>query len=159
MISVYSRRNDLVKKHQVLLDMLKWDSSPALQEVLIKAYPCKVNQCTLIGSELTVNIYVDDILGTAAFKENMIRLLAAIIEAIFTVCGKPNMAVCQCPLSLEKWHELIVGPKHIVLGLVIDINKMTVRITDEYLDQVRFLLSQWDRNQRFFKVHDMQKTC
>jgi hypothetical protein len=67
------------------------------------------------------------------------------------------MAVCQCPLSLEKWHELIVGPKHIVLGLVVDTSKMTVGITDEYLDQVRFLLSQWDRNQRFFKVHSMQK--
>ncbi len=157
MILVYSRRNDLVEKHQVLLDMLKWNSSPALQEVLIKAYPCKVNQGILIGSKLTANIYVDDILGAAAFKENMIRLLAAIIKAIFTVWGKPDMAVRQCPLSLEKWHELIVGPNYIVLGLVVDTSKMTVGITDEYLDQVRFLLSQWDRNQRFFKVHDMQK--
>jgi hypothetical protein len=157
MILVYSRRNDLVEKHQVLLDMLKWDSSPVLQEVLIKAYPCKVNQGMLIGSKLTANIYVDDILSAAAFKEDMIRLLTGIIEAIFTVCGKPNMAVRQCPLSIEKWHELIVGPKHIVLGLVVDMSKMTVGITDEYLDQVRFLLSQCDRNRRFFKVHDMQK--
>jgi hypothetical protein len=156
MILVYSKRNDLVKKHQVLLDMPKWDS-PTLQELLIKAYPCKVNQGIQVGSKLTVNIYVDDILGTAAFKENMIRLLAAIIEAIFTVCGRPDMAVCQCPLSLEKWHELIVGPKQIILGLVADTSKMTVGITDKYLDQVRLLLSQWDRNRRFFKVQDMQK--
>jgi hypothetical protein len=156
MILVYSKRNKLVEKHQVLLDMPKWDS-PTLQELLIKAYPCKVNQGILVGSKLTANIYVDDILGAAAFKENMIRLLAAIIEAIFTVCGRPDMAVCQCPFLLEKWHELIVGPKQIILGLVVDTSKMTVGITDKYLDQVRLLLSQWDRNRRFFKVHDMQK--
>jgi hypothetical protein len=122
MILVYSKRNDLVKKHQVLLDMPKWDS-PTLQELLVKAYPCEVNQGILVGSELTANIYVDDIPCTAAFKENMIRLLAAIIKAIFTVCRRPNMAVCQCLLSLEKWHELIVGPKQIILGLVVDMSK------------------------------------
>jgi hypothetical protein len=150
------KRNNLVKKHQVLLDMPKWDS-PTLQELLVKAYPCKVYQGILVGSKLTANIYVDDILGAFAFKENMIRLLAAIIEAIFTVCGRPDMAVRQCPLSLEKWHELIVGTKQTILGVVVDMSKTTVGITDEYLDQVRLLLSQWDRNQRFFKVHDMQK--
>jgi hypothetical protein len=96
-------------------------------------------------------------LAPPLFKENMIRLLAAIIKAIFTVCRRPDMAVRQCPLSLEKWLELIVGPKQIVLGLVVDMSKMTVGITDEYLDQVRLLLSQWDRNRRFFKVHNMQK--
>jgi hypothetical protein len=105
-----------------------------------------VNQGILVGSKLTANIYVDDILGAAAFKENMIRLLTAIIKAIFTVCRRPNMAVRQCPLSLEKCHELKVGPKQIILGLVVDTSKMAVRITDEYLDQVRLLLSQWDRN-------------
>ncbi len=140
MISVYSRRNDLVQKHRDLLDMLKWDN-PTLHELLIKAYPCKVNQGIQVGSEFTANIYVDDILGAAAFKENMNMLLAARIEPIFTVCGRPDMTVCQCPLSLlEKWHELIVGPKQIVLGLVVDMSKMTVGITDEYLDQVWLLL-------------------
>ncbi len=130
MILVYSKRNNLVEKHQVLLDILKWDS-PTLQELLVKAYPCEVNQGILVGSELTANINVDDVLGATAFKENMIRLLAAIIEAIFTVCGRPDMAVCQCPLSLEKWHELIVGPKQIILSLVVDTSKITVGITDE----------------------------
>ena len=66
MILVYSKRNDLVEKHQVLLDMLKWDN-PTLQELLIKAYPCEVNQGILFGSKLTANIYVDDILGAATF--------------------------------------------------------------------------------------------
>jgi hypothetical protein len=52
---------------------------------------------------------------------------------------------------------LIVGPRQIVLGLVVDTTKMTVGITPEYLQQVRDLLSNWDSKKRFFKVGDMQK--
>jgi hypothetical protein len=59
---------------------------------------------------MMANIYVDDILAAAAFQNNMKRLLAAVIEAIFVVCGNPNTAVCQCFLSLEKWNKLTVGP-------------------------------------------------
>ena len=66
----------------------------------------------------------------------MLRLLAAVIKAIFAVCSIPDIAVKQCPLSLEKWFELIVGPIQIVLGLVIDTNKLTVGITDDYIKKV-----------------------
>jgi hypothetical protein len=106
---------------------------------------------------MTANIYIDDILAAAALQENMLKLLAAIIEAIFLVCGKPNIAVRQCPLSLEKWFELIVGMRQIVLGLIVDTNKMTVGMTDEYIQQCRNLLNLWDQDQRFFKVGNMQK--
>jgi hypothetical protein len=87
----------------------------------------------------------------------MLKLLAAIIEAIFLVCGTPDVLVCQCPLSLKKWHKLIVGPRQIILGLIIDTNKMTVGMTDEYIQQCRDLLNLWDQSQRFFKVGNMQK--
>ena len=87
----------------------------------------------------------------------MLKLLAAIIEAIFLVCGTPDVLVCQCPLSLKKWHKLIVGPRQIILGLVVDMNKMTVGMTDEYIQQCRDLLNLWDQSQRFFKVGNMQK--
>ena len=58
---------------------------------------------------LEAHIYVDDILALAVGKQNILRLLAAIIEAIFTVCGHPMIEVCQCPLSLKKWEELVVS--------------------------------------------------
>jgi hypothetical protein len=80
---------------------------------------------------MMANINVDDILAATAHQENMIKLLAAVIEAIFTVRGTPDIAVRQCPLSLEKWHQLIVGPRQIVLGIVINTNTMTVSITKE----------------------------
>jgi hypothetical protein len=99
-----------------------------------------------IITPLSANIYVDDILAAAAYKKNMERLLATTIQAIFTVCGKPDISVCQCPLLMEKWLELIVGPKQIVHGLVVDTNKMTVSITKDYIQQVQTLLNLWDPN-------------
>ncbi len=52
---------------------------------------------------------------------------------------------------------MIVGPRLIMLGLIVDTTKMTVSITPEYLQQVRDLLSNWDFKKRFFNVGDMQK--
>ena len=106
---------------------------------------------------MTTNIYVDYILAAAALQGKMLKLLATIIKAIFLVCGKPDIAVCQCPLSLEKWFQLVVGPRQIILGLVIDTNKMTVGMIDEYIQQCRDLLNLWDKDQRFLKVGNMQK--
>jgi hypothetical protein len=161
MITVYSKCMDLVKKHKDLLDLLKWDEKHTPQLELVQAFGCKINQGVKnkLGEikPLTANIYVNDIIGASAFKEYVITLLAAFIEAIFVVCGRPDLAVRQCPLSLKKWHELIVGPRQIVLGLVVDITKMTVGIMPEYLQQVRDLLSNWDSKKRFFKVGDIQK--
>ncbi len=106
---------------------------------------------------MTSNIYVEDILAAAAFQDKMLRLLVAIIEAIFLVCRTPDILVRQCPLLLEKWYKLIVGSRQIILGLVVDTNKMTIGITDEYIKRAQELLKLWDQNQRFFKVNDMQK--
>ncbi len=128
---------------------------------LVRVFPCKINSGVTDDNgnlrPMMANIYVDDILAAAACQDNMTKLLAAVIEAIFTVCGTPDIAVWQCPLSLKKWHELITGPRQIVLGLVIDTNTMTVGITEEYIEQVQVLLDDWDSNRRFFKVNNMQK--
>ena len=86
---------------------------------------------------MTANIYVGDILAAAARQENMMRLLTAVIKAIFTLCGTTDTAIQQCRLSLEKWIELIIGPRKIVLaGLVNNTNTMMVCILDEYIEKV-----------------------
>jgi hypothetical protein len=149
MIAALSTNGDLVNKYRELLDLLKWQETP-LGTKLLQAFSCDINPG--IKEEpgtitpLSANIYVDDILAAAAFKKYMERLLAATIEAIFIVCGRPDIFVRQCPLSMEKWFELIVGPKQIVLGLIVDTNKMTVGITEDYIQQVRTLLDLWDPN-------------
>jgi hypothetical protein len=62
-------------------------------------------------------------MAASVCKKWILKLLAAIIEAIFVVCSCPDIDVRQCPLSLEKWGELIVGPCQIILGLVFDAKK------------------------------------
>ncbi len=160
MITVLSINRDLANKHGELLDLLKWQGAPA-EVKLIQAFSCKIKPGIKeepgIITPLSANIYVDDILAAAAYKKNMERLLAATIQAIFIVCGKPDISICQYPLLMENWLELIVGPKKIVLGLVINTKKMTVGITKDYIQQLRTLLNLWDPNQKKFQVNEMQK--
>ena len=86
-------------------------------------------------------------------------VLAAMIEAIFTVMGKPNDSVRQCPLAMDKWTELVIGPRQIGLGLIIDNNWLTVAIPLKYLKEVCDLLdSIWHPNRRQFKIIRSAKT-
>jgi len=101
---------------------------------------------------------VDDITAAAVRKEWILKLLAVVIESIFMMCSRPDIDVRQCPLSCEKWGELIVGPCQIILGLVVNTNEMTVRMSDEYLSEVRVLITEnWNCKRKFVRVNDMQK--
>jgi hypothetical protein len=140
---------------------LRWVEENQTRPELVQDFFCKINSGVLDSNgniiPMTANIYVDNILTVAAFQDKMLRLLAAIVEAILLVCGTPDILVCQCSLLLEKWYKLIVGPRQIILGHVVDTNKMTVGITDNYIECVQELLKLWDPDRRFFKVNDMQK--
>jgi hypothetical protein len=47
----------------------------------------------------------------------------------------------------------------VILGLVVDTNKMTVGITEKYFQQVKDLLNEKQNNNRkMFNVLDMQKS-
>jgi hypothetical protein len=94
MIPIYSQQDGLVAKHKTLLDTLKWELSASDNVRPVRAFKCELNKGILDDDPLTANIYVDNILAAAAFKERMIRLLVAVIEAIFLVCGIPDMFVC-----------------------------------------------------------------
>jgi hypothetical protein len=131
LITVYSMREDLVIKHKSLLDMLTWEVVGSVDGIdLIQAIQCPLKPgITALDKPLEAYIYVDDILASAVRKKNILRLLAAIIKAIFTVCDRSNIEIRQCPLSLKKWEELIIGTVQTILGLTIDTNKLTVGIT------------------------------
>jgi hypothetical protein len=133
LIIKYLTRSDLIEKHKHLLDMLVWEDNNTWTEDLVQAVKCPLNPgIPDLDGNLEAYIYVDDILASAVNKNNILRLLAAIIEAIFTVCDCPYVELRQCPLSLEKWMELVVGLVQTVLGLTVDTNRLTVGITWEY---------------------------
>jgi hypothetical protein len=85
-------------------------------------------------------------------------ILAAMIKAIFVDMCVPNVAVRQNPLAMDKWLELVIGPKQTMLGLIIDTNRLTNAIPPKYLQEVFDLLnSTWHPNQRCFKMSEAQK--
>jgi hypothetical protein len=72
--------------------------------------------------------------------------------------GKPNVVVRQCPLAMDKWLELVIGPKQTMLGLIIITNRLTIAIPAKYLQVVLDLLnSTWPPNQCCLKMLEAQK--
>ncbi len=158
---VFANRPDLVIRHKKFINMLKWEEiDPSAK--LTPAFSCTINHGIMDDAgnwiDLPARIYVDDALMLALNADHMKMVLAATIEAIFIVMGKPDIAVRQCPLAMDKWLELVIGPKQTMLGLIIDTNRLTVAILPKYLQEVLELLnSTWNPNQRCFKVSEAQK--
>jgi hypothetical protein len=130
--------------------MLKWEEiDPSAK--LTPAFSCTIN-CGIMDDagkqrDLPACIYIDNALMLALNADHMKMVLAATIEAIFIVMGKPYIKVRQCPLAMDKWLELVIGPKQTMLGLVIDTNRPTVAIPPKYLQEVLKLLnSTWHPN-------------
>ena len=91
-------------------------------------------------------------------REHMDMTLAAMIEAIFAVMGEPDITIRQCPLAMDKRLELIVKPIQTMIGLVIDTNRLTVAIPQQYIDEVRELLaSTWHADRKSFTVNKAKK--
>jgi hypothetical protein len=141
--------------------MLKWEEiDPSAK--LTPAFSCTINRGIMDDArnwtDLPARIYVNNALMLALNIDHMKMVLAATIEAIFVVMGKTEVAVRQCPLAMDKWLELVIGPKQTMLGLIIDTNRLTVAIPPKYLQEVLELLnSTWHPKRRCFKVLEAQK--
>ncbi len=119
--------------------MLKWEEIDPSTELTL-AFSCTINHGIMDAAWNRINlpacIYVDNALMLALDVDHMKMVLAATIKAIFVVMGKPDVAVRQYPLAMDKWLELVIGPKQTMLGLIIDTNRLTVAIPDKYLQKV-----------------------
>ena len=71
----------------------------------------------------------------------MTMALAALIKAIFIAMGKPDTAIQQCLLALDKWVEMVVGPIQTKLGLNLDTNKLIVAIPCSYVKEIYNLIN------------------
>ncbi len=110
----FANRPDLVVRHKKFIDMLKWkEIDPSTK--LTPAFSCTIN-CGIMDNarnqiDLPARMYVDNALMLALDVDHMKMVMAAMIEAIFVVMGEPDVAVRQCPLAMDKWLELVIGPK------------------------------------------------
>jgi hypothetical protein len=141
--------------------MISWaiqDPSPDLA----RAIPCLINTGVLDNQgnkvPLPARIYVDDALTLATSKENMEQVLAALIKAIFVIMGAPNTSVHQCSLAMDKWEKLHVTPIQTMLGLIINTNRMSVSVPDNYIQSVCLLIdSSWHTHCQQFTVKEAQE--
>ncbi len=109
-------------------------------------------------AKLPARIYIDDALMLALSRCLMELVLAALIEAIFVIMGNPDTTVCQCPLAMDKWLELVVAPKQRMLGLIIDRNNLMVGIPPDYVAEVLDLINTtWHSHHRCFTLGEAQK--
>jgi hypothetical protein len=94
--------------------MLKWEEIDPSAE-LTPTFSCTINSGMMDDAgnrmDLPAWIYVADALMLALDVDNMKMVLAATIKAIFMAMGKRDVAVRQCPLAMDKWIELVIGPK------------------------------------------------
>jgi hypothetical protein len=162
----FFKDTSLIAKHQKYLNMIDWSEGQPSQEECVKAIKCKHNQGVLdsngILNSVHLPMYVDDALIACAGKQNMMQMLAAVIEAFYVVCGVPDDAVRQCALAMDKWKGMLVSSSQIFLGLQLDSRRLTVSISPDYLNEVRVLLdTKWKPPPKgtlwTFAVGDMQK--
>jgi hypothetical protein len=136
--------------------MISWAEEDPTTKIT-QAFPCVINKGTL-DARLPARIYVDDALLLGLSRGQMELRLAVLIEAIFVIMGTPDTAVCQCPLALNKWLELIVASRQKMLGLIVDTNSLTVGISPDYVEEVLDLLnSTWHSHRHHFTVGEAQK--
>jgi hypothetical protein len=158
---IHAHHRDLIKKHRKFLGMISWVTLDPVPD-LARAIPCSINTGVLDDqgnkAPLPARIYVDDALTLATSKENMEQVLAAFIEAIFAVMGAPDTSVRQCSLAMDKWEKLHVAPIQTMLGLIINTNRMTVRVPADYIQSVcMFIDSTWHTHHQQFTVKEAQE--
>ena len=134
----YADCPDLLIKHKYYLNMISWAKEDPTAKIT-QAFPCLINMGTL-DAHLPARIYVDDALLLGLLRQQMELKLAALIRAIFVIMGKPDMTVRQCPLAMDKWLDLVVAPKQMMLG------HLTVGIAPDYVAEVFDLLNTADQS-------------
>ena len=159
MTRVYSLRTDLADKHKHYLDMISLKPLPTEDTEYVKAIPDSLNPVVVDeeGRQMPIPnfIYVDDCL-LACIRRYTRHFLAACIEAIFVVLGRPDTTRRHCPLALDKWTGMNVGHRAILLGLIWDSRRLIVGMTREYLDQVLEILNRdWPAGFTSFKLKDI----
>jgi hypothetical protein len=147
---VYANLPGLAAKHRHYLDMICWDTIDPMIK-LTRATACPINLGVLDKKGVTkkrpVRIFVDNSLLLAIGCCLMEMALAALIEAIFVIMGKPDAAIRKCLLALDKWMDMVPGPTQTMLGLIHDTNKLTIHIPGPYVCKLHNVIKKtWNKN-------------
>jgi hypothetical protein len=155
----------LVAKHRAVLDKIKWCRSingkrrPPFTKAYRDALNNGIHDAQGNPAPTSHGVYVDDdIYLDVADKRRFEQAIAASIEAIFMLLGESNTALRQDPISWDKLHELLVAPVNRILGLILDLRRLTVGIPPDFLsDTITLLKTTWGPHRRSFKVKEAEE--
>ena len=155
----------LVTKHRTILDKIKWCRSIDCRRRprFTRAIPDALNKGILDDqgnpAPTPHGVYVDDdIYLDVADRRRFEQAIAASIEAIFMLLGEPDPARRQDPISWDKLHELLVAPVNRILGLILDLRRMTVGIPHEFIaDTITLLQTTWGPHRRSFRTKEAEE--
>jgi hypothetical protein len=137
----------LVAKHRAVLDKINWCHSinGKRRPMFTRAFRDALNAGILDAqgnpAPTPHGVYVDDdIYLDVADKRRFEQAIAASVEAIFMLLGESNTALHQDPISWDKLHELLVAPVNQILGLILDLRRLTVGIPPDFIAGTIMLL-------------------
>ena len=154
----------LVSKHRDVLDKIQWCRSlhNRTKPRFTRAHRDALNQGVIDASGNPAptphGVYVDDdIYLDVADTHRFEQAIASSIEAVFVLLGEPNPTLRQDPISWDKLHGLFVAPTNMILGLVLDLRRLTVSIPTEFTRATVVLLqTTWGPHRRSFQVKEAE---
>jgi hypothetical protein len=157
--------SSLVTNHRAILNKINWcrSLSGKKQPRFTWAFRDALNQGVFDEhgkpAPTSHGVYVDDdIYLDVANKCQFEQAIAASIKAIFMLLGESTTALHQDPISWDKLHELLVAPVNRILGLVLNLRRMTVSTPPDFVTStITLLRTTWGPHGRSFKVKEAEE--
>jgi hypothetical protein len=155
----------LVTKHCTFLNKIKWCCSlnGKHKPGFMRAFRDALNQGILDQkgdpAPTPHSVYVDDdIYLDVADMRRFKQAIAASIEAIFMLLDESNMALHQDPISWDKLHKLLIAPVNRILGLVLDLCRMTIGTPPDFVaSTINLLRTTWGPHRHSFNVKEAEE--
>lgn len=156
-------QEELVQTHEALLRMIKWSDVAPSDTQYVPARKCSKIRGVFDddGKRLPSphHIYVDDNL-MADTRGWIPHTLAAAAEAVYKIMGRPCLRLRPCAIAIDKWQELVISHRQVLLGIMWDTREMTVSTTAKYRQEVLDLVKtrwSWRTVGQTFNVSEMEK--
>jgi hypothetical protein len=150
-----SMDTELVHIHKEYLDLVQFSPDPDESVSFIQATSCVTHQGVFHtdGSRKNTkhNTFVDDNL-MAETKKFMPQAMAASIEALFRLLGRPDIQYRKAALCLEKFVKATCSYNKTQLGKVINTRTMKVSMTKERIEKMTIQLDHWHSKRKSFTL-------
>ena len=127
-----SSNKSLIKKHWSILKNIKFERERSFN-TFSTAHSCSQNIGVIhngVVDPTEHNMFVDDSL-IAEIDDHMLQAMSASIEALFLVTGPDKPEIRRSNLSMDKFYQATCDPVKEQLGIIIDTNKMIVKMTPQ----------------------------